>query len=409
MGPTSDRRSVGLANLPILFPDANVINPDYYAYQAFKHGGAGVLGRERVWMPPVFAWGSRVANAPPSVGITSFLNTNVTQDVAISLTKVAGRHTLKAGFYNGHALKSSNTQRGSNAFPGAPFGNLSFAQDTVGTNPFDTSFGFANAAIGSFSSFLQSTTFVETKAVYNNTEGYIQDNWKVNSRLTLDYGVRLVHQQPPHDTMGQASNFFPGTLERSRDAPLLYVAGCANGVYPCTGTNRQAHDPRDRAVPRPELDAGHRHARARTRGNPTNGLIRQGQGIADTNFVWPMLVLAPRFGMAYDVSGSAARRAARGTAACSTTGRTRPRPRPPAGNPPTARNITVRYGQLQSLGSGGLTTEGAPALAGLWVYDPGGAADVRAVDRRRADAAAVGGVARRVVRRPAQLQRGSDA
>ena len=32
------------------------------------------------------------------------------------------------------------------------------------------------------------------------------------------------------------------------------------------------------------------------------------------------------------------------------------------GNPPTAKNVTVRYGQLQSLGSGGLTTQGAPAL-----------------------------------------------
>jgi hypothetical protein len=42
-----------------------------------------------------------------------------------------------------------------------------------------------------------------------------------------------------------------------------------------------------------------------------------------------------------------------------------------AGNPPTSRNITVRYGQLQSLGTGGLTTEGPPSLAGLWVYDTG--------------------------------------
>ena len=32
------------------------------------------------------------------------------------------------------------------------------------------------------------------------------------------------------------------------------------------------------------------------------------------------------------------------------------------GNPPTAKNVTVRYSQLQSLGAGGLTTQGAPAL-----------------------------------------------
>ena len=369
MGPSSDRRSVGLENLPLLFPDANVINPDYYAYKAFGMVNPDFWDGTRAWLPPVFAWGNRVANPPPSVGITSYLNTNVTQDIAVSVTRVMGRHTLKAGFYNGHALKSSNTQRGSNAFPGAPFGSLSFAQDTVGTNPFDTSFGFANAAIGTFSSYLQSTTFVETKAVYNNTEGYVQDNWKVNNRLTLDYGLRLVRQQPPHDTMGQASNFFPERWTAG-EAPLLYVAGCANGVYPCTGTNRQAMHP----VTGQFLGANSSLAIGTLvpdTGNPTNGLVRQGQGIVDTTFIWPRLALAPRFGIAYDLNGNQ-RMVLRGG-----TGVFYDRPNastttPAAGNPPTARNITVRYGQLQSLGRGGLTTEGPPALAGLWVYEPGG-------------------------------------
>jgi hypothetical protein len=369
VGPTSDRRSVGLGNLPLLFPDANVINANYYAFEAFEMVNPEFWDGARAWLPPVFAWGNRVANPPPSVGITSYLNTNVTQDVAVSVTKVAGRHTLKAGFYNGHALKSSNTQRGSTAFPGAPFGNLSFAQDTVGTNPFDTSFGFANAAIGSFSSYLQSTTFVETKAVYNNTEGYVQDNWRVNGRLTLDYGVRLVHQQPPHDTMGQASNFLPEQWTLA-GAPLLYVAGCANGVNPCSGTNRQAMDPRTGQF----LGANSSLAIGTlvpNTGNPTNGLVRQGQGIVDTTFIWPMVAIAPRFGVAYDLSGQQ-RFVLRGG-----TGLFYDRPNastttPAAGNPPTSRNVTVRYGQLQSLGRGGLTTEGPPALAGLWVYEPGG-------------------------------------
>jgi hypothetical protein len=368
MGRGADRRSIGLADLPMLFPDANVVNPEYYAFQAFNMVEPEFWDGSRVWMPPVFSWGSRVTNAPPSIGITSFLNTNVTQDVAISLTRVAGRHTVKAGFYNGHALKSSNTQRGSNAFPGAPFGNLSFAQDTVGTNPFDTSFGFANAAVGSFSSFLQSTTFVETKAVYNNTEGYIQDNWKVNSRLTLDYGLRLVHQQPPHDIMGQASNFFPERWSQS-DAPVLYVAGCANGVFPCSGANRQARNPRTGQFlgPNSTLAIG---TLVPNTGNPTNGLIRQGDGISDTNFIWPRLALAPRFGMAYDVTGEQ-RVVLRGGLGLFYDRPNASTTTPAAGNPPTARNITVRYGQLQSLGSGGLTTEGPPALAGLWEYDTG--------------------------------------
>ena len=86
---------------------------------------------------------------------------------------------------------------------------LNFQQDAVGTNPCDTSFGFANAAIGCFSSYSQGSKGVEGEYIYYNIEGYVQDNWKVNRQLTLDYGVRLVHQTPQYDARGQASNFFP--------------------------------------------------------------------------------------------------------------------------------------------------------------------------------------------------------
>ena len=41
---------------------------------------------------------------------------------------------------------------------------------------------------------------------------------------------------------------------------------------------------------------------------------------------------------------------------------------PQVQNPPTYKNITVRYGTLQTLGAGGLTTEGPPALA-VYEYD----------------------------------------
>ena len=40
----------------------------------------------------------------------------------------------------------------------------------------------------------------------------------------------------------QGGNFLPDRYSRA-DAPALYRSGCANGVYPCTGTNRQAMNP----------------------------------------------------------------------------------------------------------------------------------------------------------------------
>ena len=85
---------------------------------------------------------------------------------AVSLTKVTGRHTIKTGFYNTRSYKAEQTSNNA-------FGTINFQQDAVGTNPFDTSFGYANAALGSFSSYLQAEKYVETSAVYNNREGYI--------------------------------------------------------------------------------------------------------------------------------------------------------------------------------------------------------------------------------------------
>ena len=57
--------------------------------------------------------------------------------------------------------------------------------------------------------------------------------------LTLDYGLRIAYAEPMYDGLGLSSNFLPDRWQPSQ-APRLYVAGCANNVYPCTGANRQA-------------------------------------------------------------------------------------------------------------------------------------------------------------------------
>ena len=150
---------------------------------------------------------------------------------------------------------------------------MTFANDT--SNPLDSQFGFANAALGIFSSYNQFSKYVEGTFIYNNTEAYIQDNWKVNNKLTLDYGVRLVHQQPQYDSLGQASNFLPDKWAGNQ-APALFLAGCANNVFPCTGANRQALNP----VTNQLLGANTTLAIGTlvpSSGNTTNGLFLSGR------------------------------------------------------------------------------------------------------------------------------------
>src|SRR5262249_3153576 len=347
----------GLQSFPFLFPDATVLNPGYYAVEALNQLHPAFWDGTRMAKVPAFSWGGRVGNAtntPPGIGFPGWFNINATQDFSISVTKIRGRHTLKAGFYNTHSYKAE--QINNNAF-----GVVNFQQDAVGTNQFDTSFGYSNAAIGSFSSYLQAQNYVETASVYNNTEGYVQDNWRASNRLTLDYGVRFVHQQAQYDKLGQASNFLPDKWSFAT-APVLYVAGCVNNTTTCTGTNRQALNPLTGQLVGPNSTAliG---TLVPNSGNTANGLFLPGGDIPRATYHWPFLTFGPRFGMAYDVSGTQ-RLILRGGAGLFFD---RPSTTTISGgvnNPPTSSTVTVQSGQLQTLG-GQLAPVGAPALAAI--------------------------------------------
>ena len=167
------------------------------------------------------------------------MDINRTQDVVVSVTRVAGPHTAKAGISLNHSYNAQNLHSPLN-FQGL----LNFGNDT--SNPLDTGFPFANAATGVFSSYGQQSSFIEGSFVYNNLEWYLQDNWKVNRKLTLDYGLRFVHQTPQYDQYKQAANFFPDQWTLA-NAPRLYLPACA-GASPCSGDDRQARDPRTGAL-----------------------------------------------------------------------------------------------------------------------------------------------------------------
>ena len=365
VGENSNRNNIGLGGLPFIFPEANTIDNRYFVYDLLNRSGSPMWDGTQVLLPPSFSWGNRVSSAtpapnyaPPNIGFPS-QNVASSMDVSISLTKVWGRHTIKTGFYNQY----SNKQQVQGGAAGGP--SLNFTQDTVGTNPCDTSFGFANAAIGCFSSYGQGSKGVEGEYIYYNVEGYVQDNWRVNSHLTLDYGVRLVHQTPQYDARGQASNFFDRGLEPQRSAGAV----CRRLRQRRVSLHRH-EPPGDESVtgqflgPNTTLAIG---TIVPNSGDVTNGLVQAGQGIPLSTYLQPALGLAPRFGAAYDLSGTQ-KVVLRGGG-----GLYYDRPSGNAVfaqvlNPPARKSVTLRYGQLQTLGSGGLATE-APTSLSVYEYD----------------------------------------
>ena len=123
-------------------------------------------------------------------------------------------------------------------------------------------------------------------------------------------------------------------------------------------------------------------------GNPTNGLVQAGQGHPDHDATpTPRSASAPRFGMAYDLTGSqnfVLRGGGglffdrpSGNAVFSQTN-----------NPPARTSTTLRFGQLQTLNTGGLATTGAVVAVGLAIRPS--PAVVAAVEWRRPDGAALG-------------------
>ena len=370
-------RLTNLADLPLIYPDAGAVDPRYYQMEALNRGvdagGAVYFDGTRVNLPPLFQWGNRIGSSPPNLSYPGWLNVNQTKDVAFSLTKVAGRHTIKAGFYNNHSFKAQNVGAGG----GGTFqGNLNFGNST--NNPLDTGFGFANAATGVFTQYSQASKLVEGNMIYNNTEFYLQDNWRVTNRLTLDYGMRFTRQQPQHDQFLQMSNFFaPGADGipsgvnpwSAAQAPLLYVPGCASGAVTCGGNDRNAMHPITGQIltaPGALNTASAIGTIVPNSGDMINGIRRAGNGISDYSYVWPTMVYGPRFGMAYDLTGTqtVVLRGGGGLFYDRPDGNT---VFSVPGNPPTAESQTLTNSMLQNLGTG-LATVGASNLV-VWQYE----------------------------------------
>jgi hypothetical protein len=168
-----------------------------------------------------------------------------------------------------------------------------------------------------------------------------------------------VHQQPQYDDKGQASNFLPEKWVPGQ-APQLYLAGCPNNANPCAAASRQAMNPSTGQL----LGAGSNvliGGLVPNSGNTLNGLFLSGQGITKTTYTWPSLRPAPRFGMAYDVTGRQ-QVVLRGGAGLFFDRPSGNSIYSQVQNPPTYSSITVRNSFLNTLGTGGLAISGAPAL-----------------------------------------------
>ena len=270
---TEDRSLI--PNLPGLFPIPTQNPPGVSKFNGYLN------------LLPQFQFGSPPSNSmsytrnQTSAGNEENFNTIWT--FSDNISKVVKGHSFKAGTYLEYNTK---LQPGSNPYSGS----FNFQPDAL--NNLNTGDGYANAYLGYMDLYQQATARATFNVHYWNAEFYVQDNWRVTPRLTLDLGVRFYHQPSQNDVNHTFANFFP-SLYSASSAPRLYVPGMSGG-------KRVAIDPGTGAV----APVAYIGLYVPNSGNPADGFQLLGvNGVSPDTYNISAVNATPRIGFAYDVSG----------------------------------------------------------------------------------------------------------
>lgn len=275
-------------NLPILFtlPTTN-LNKEVVSltngYQSllptFTFGGNGLPSSAHY-----------LRNGPSAGAAEDFNQAWTVQD---NISKVIGRHAFKAGFYGERTTRLQPRSQNYN-------GEYSFAANS--SDPFlNTNDGYVNALLGDVASYTQYTAETTSDILFYNAEFYLQDNWKVSSRLSVDLGMRFYHQTAPIDHDNTFVNFIPADFSKSAESRLYYPA--CSGVTTCSSAANGlvARDKLTGAiVPSPyigDIVVGS--------GNPVSGMVNLGENkVPAAPYTQSSLAFGPRIGFAYDLFGN---------------------------------------------------------------------------------------------------------
>ena len=191
------------------------------------------------------------------------------------LSWVKGQHTVKAGVFLGFNAKFEYNNGGSGERLNGSVANAYV--DPSGTNV-ATGIPMANAFIPGnvFNDLGETSTDILNNVRWRDYEFYVGDSWKLNHKLTVDYGVRYSILLTPYQVNGLMTSFQPALYN-----PALPASDACNGLWTVPGKN-------------PCINANSIFGTSFTAGTPgPNKYLR------DQNYHQ----FAPRLGLAYDLKG----------------------------------------------------------------------------------------------------------
>ena len=144
-------------------------------------------------------------------------NANPTFTFKDNITKIIGSHNLSIGASYVAAQKNEDSS-------GDAQGSLNFGPPST----YSTGNGFADFLIGSIANFDQTNQVAKYYNRYKIVEPYIQDDWHVNKRLTLNLGLRLSLFGTYREKYKQAYNWEVSAYNPA-DAPIYGANGLISG------------------------------------------------------------------------------------------------------------------------------------------------------------------------------------
>jgi hypothetical protein len=212
-----------------------------------------------------------------------FFGTNTPYTLSDNISKIYGKHNLKAGIFYERTSRNAVA-----CCPGSSFmGTANFGRDT--NNPLDTNYAFSNAILGTLTSYTESDARYDMHARYYNFEWFVQDNWRVTNRFTLDVGARFYHIDSTISAGSKLASFEPSLYDASKAARLIQP-------YQAAGGPRQGRNPASGEIV-PAVLIGTLA--------PGSGQFFQGMQVYNEGIMTgPALIVVPRIGFAWDVFGN---------------------------------------------------------------------------------------------------------
>ena len=230
-------------------------------------------------------------------------NDYIKPSFADNVTITHGDHSLKFGVYY-ERLKNGEAPGGqwSGVFNFA--GNDNNFTNTLG----NTGYAYANAMIGNFRNYQESSARPFTNLRLTQVQWYAADQWKINRRFTVNYGLRFGYHSPFEQIDGQGSNFVPSLFDPSK-AVALYEPFCASNAnpkpVPCPANLRRALNPiTGQTFALVGSNANLIGAIVPNSGDPNNGLALGSDPNTPTGYrVTKAIDVEPRLGFAWDLTG----------------------------------------------------------------------------------------------------------